>query len=82
MLHLLAVMLVFSIALGALAFWVWMIVDCATRETDPQLRLVWMLVILFAGIIGAPIYFFVRVCSRPEAASRPGPAPAAPPQLG
>lgn len=56
--------LVFLI-LGGLAFWLWMIVDCITHETDAGNKIAWLLVILLVGIIGAPLYFFARKLSRP-----------------
>ncbi|MEK6853015.1 MAG: PLDc N-terminal domain-containing protein [Nanoarchaeota archaeon] len=44
----------------AFAFWIWMLVDCATRnfrkEND---KVIWILIILLANILGAFIYFFV-----------------------
>ena len=48
------------IGLFALAFWVWMIVDCAQYETEGSTKIAWLLVILLAGVIGAPLYFFIR----------------------
>ena len=57
------------VALAGLAFWVWMIIDCATNEPSVGSdKIVWMIVIVFAQIIGALIYYFVRHCKRPEAA--------------
>lgn len=48
------------LAILGTAFWIWMIVDCAKRnfknETD---KIVWILVIVLAQLIGAIIYFFV-----------------------
>lgn len=51
--------------LAALAFWIWMIVDCARREFDgSNTKLVWMLVIILASwvipipALGAIIYYF------------------------
>jgi len=41
-----------------------MIVDCAQYETDGTTKIVWLLVILLAGFIGAPLYFFVRKLPR------------------
>ncbi len=41
--------------------WIWMIVECATRETDDQnQRLIWILVVVLAGWIGALVYLFAR----------------------
>ena len=52
--------MVFVVAI--LAFWIWMLVDCVQREFSPQeqnSKIVWILVIVLAGWIGALIYFFV-----------------------
>ena len=58
-----------SIMLAALAFWVWMIIDCATNEPSVgNDKLVWIIVIVFAQVIGAIIYYFVRYCKRFEEA--------------
>lgn len=48
------------VGLLVFAFWVWMIVDCAKYETEDTTKIVWLLIILLAGLIGAPLYFFVR----------------------
>ena len=43
------------------AFWVWMLVDCATNEpSEGNDKIVWILVVVLAQLIGALIYFFVR----------------------
>ena len=48
----------------AMAFWIWMLVDCATKEPDQgNDKVVWMLVIIFTHVLGALIYFLIR---RPE----------------
>jgi len=52
------------IALLALAFWIWMIVDCVKREPEGSTKIAWLLVILFAGVVGTPLYFFVRKLPR------------------
>ena len=52
----------------AFAFWIWMIVDCTKYETEGTTKIVWLLVILLAGIIGAPLYFFVRKAPRRRSA--------------
>ena len=42
-------------------FWVWMLIDCAVNEpSEGNEKVVWILVILFAHLIGALIYFFAR----------------------
>lgn len=57
-------LLLVSLILGGLAFWVWMILDCITQETDSTNKIAWLLVILIVGIIGAPLYFLVRKLPR------------------
>jgi hypothetical protein len=49
------------LAIGACAFWIWMLVECLTKEADTgNTKIAWLLAILFAQIIGAAIYYFVR----------------------
>jgi prolipoprotein diacylglyceryltransferase len=50
-------------ALGT-AFWIWMIIDVATKEpSDSNDKVMWVLIVVLTGLIGAAIYYFVR---RPE----------------
>jgi len=44
------------------AFWIWMVIECATREPDTgnNNRVVWIIVVVLGGIVGAAIYYFVR----------------------
>ncbi len=49
-------------ALGMMLFWLWMFIDCLQRDfgsVDPNTKLLWILVILFAGALGALIYFIM-----------------------
>ncbi|MGO4879523.1 MAG: PLDc N-terminal domain-containing protein [Bryobacteraceae bacterium] len=47
--------------LAGFAFWIWMIVDCATHEpATGNDKLVWIVIIIFTHIIGALIYYIVR----------------------
>lgn len=44
-----------------LIFWSWMMIDCATKESDEgNTKLVWIGIILVAQLIGALLYFFIR----------------------
>lgn len=56
----LGVMILAGLAIFLFVFWILMIVDCATRkfknDTD---RVVWILILIFLGLIGAIIYYFV-----------------------
>jgi hypothetical protein len=47
----------------AFAFGLWMIVDCAKYETGSTM-IAWLMAILFAGIVAAPLYFLIRKCPR------------------
>lgn len=59
-------------AVGAIfAFWVWMIVDCANYEKEGSTKIAWLLVILLAGIIGAPLYYLIRKLPRKGEQARP-----------
>jgi len=44
-----------------LAFWIWMIYECATRERNSSEKILWLLLVVFAPVIGSLIYFLVRV---------------------
>ena len=49
------------VGLGGTALWIWMIVDCATNEApEGNEKLVWILVIVMTGFIGALIYLLAR----------------------
>jgi hypothetical protein len=51
-------------------FWIWMIVDCVTKEpTEGNNKLIWILVIVLVGWIGALIYYFAR---RPQRIAQTG----------
>ena len=52
------------VGLALMAFWIWMLVDCATKESSQgNDKIIWILVIIFTHWVGALIYFLVR---RPE----------------
>lgn len=61
-------LLLLPIGLLAFAFWIWMIVDCAKHENDGTTKVVWLLIILLVGIVGAPLFFFVRHAPRRRSA--------------
>lgn len=61
----LLILLVMLPLLGALfGFWIWMLIDCATKEDDQTQKIVWIILIALVGIIGAPLCFFVRELPR------------------
>lgn len=52
---------VFLLFLAGFAFWIWMLIDCATKEPGVgNDKIAWILIIVFTHIVGALIYYFVR----------------------
>lgn len=47
------------ISIAFLIFWVLMLIDAIKRDFPGNEKIVWVLVIVLTGIIGAAIYFFV-----------------------
>ena len=45
------------VAIIAGIFWLWMLIDCAKRNFDS--KLVWILLLIFTGTLGAILYFFL-----------------------
>ncbi|MBU0761228.1 MAG: PLD nuclease N-terminal domain-containing protein [Nanoarchaeota archaeon] len=53
-------LIIFALAILVFIFWIWMLVDCAKRNfKNDNDKIIWILVIVLAGIIGAIIYYFV-----------------------
>lgn len=48
---------VFVILIPFLALWIWMLVDCITKCTESKTA--WILVLIFAGFIGAILYYIL-----------------------
>jgi len=71
----LGVLLIFLVIMGMGAagtiFWIWMLIDCATKESNEgNDKLVWILVIIFTHWLGALIYLLVRRPKRIEELGR------------
>lgn len=49
------------------AFWLWMLVQVVTMEPEGSDKIVWTLVVVFTGPLGAAIYFLARYIKRPVA---------------
>lgn len=55
------------IGIGGTILWIWMIVDCATKEpSEGNDKLIWILIIVLTHWIGALIYLLVRRPKRME----------------
>ncbi len=59
-----AELLIILVILAISVFWLWMLIDCVTKEADPTQKIVWVLIIVLVGIIGAPLYFLLRKLPR------------------
>ena len=60
-----------GVAIIAMIFWLWVLVDCLTHEpADGNDKVAWTLVILMVPLFGALIYYFVRRPRRIKAASQ------------
>lgn len=51
------ILMVGAFAILAFILWLWMLIDCLQRRFKD--KLLWVLVIIFAGIIGAILYYFL-----------------------
>jgi hypothetical protein len=77
-------LLILGLMIGSMVVWIWALVDCIQVPDDTMYRsgtkLIWVLVIVFATLIGAIVYLAV---GRPDAASvalaRPSALPPPPP---
>ncbi len=48
----------------ATLFWVWVLIDCITREpSEGSDKVAWTILVIFVPLLGAGLYYFVR---RPE----------------
>ena len=56
----LLIFLIVIIVILMFAFWIWMLIDCLKRnfKNDTE-KIVWVLVIIFLGAIGAAVYYFI-----------------------
>ena len=64
-------LLFLALGVGGTIFWIWMLVDCATKEpSEGNDKLVWILVIALTHLIGALIYFLVRRPRRMQVCGR------------
>lgn len=75
------------IGIGLFALWIWMLIDCAQapdNPADPNARVIWILVLVFTGWLGAILYFFIvrqprRARERPPSPPPPSPQTDIPP---
>ena len=71
--------LIFLASFAFLIAWVWLLIDCIQRKNFDQEndRLIWALVLLFTGFIGAVLYYFLIKRKKDVAAPAPPGKPTA-----
>jgi protein-S-isoprenylcysteine O-methyltransferase Ste14 len=57
---------IIALALAGTVFWLFMLIDCLTKESDQKVA--WVLVLVFLHALGAIIYWWMRY--RPRQLSR------------
>ena len=71
LIEILIALFLLGIGVAGTAFWIWMLIECVTREpSEGNDKLVWVLVIIFTHWIGALIYLIVRRPKRIEELGR------------
>jgi uncharacterized BrkB/YihY/UPF0761 family membrane protein len=54
------VLIIVALSIFVFVFWILMLIDCLKRKyKESSDKIVWVLVIIFAQIIGALIYYFI-----------------------
>lgn len=42
-------------------FWIRMVIECAIKEPDTgNTKIIWIIIVVLGGVVGAGIYYFVR----------------------
>ncbi len=55
------------IGIGGTILWIWMLIDCATKEpSEGNDKIIWILIVVLTHWIGALIYLIVRRPKRIE----------------
>jgi Phospholipase_D-nuclease N-terminal len=59
--EILIILLVAIVGIGGTGFWIFMLIDCATKEAETgNTKVVWIIILIFTHVIGAALYYFVR----------------------
>jgi len=66
------------VVLAMIAFWLWMLIDVITKcPSEENKKVIWILVVVFTGVIGAAVYYFVQRPKNPPTGPAAGPPPGA-----
>lgn len=57
-------LLLIALIFGFFGFWIWMLIDCATKEENQNQKILWIILMVLAGFICAPLYFLLRKLPR------------------
>jgi len=67
--EILILLVFFSLGFLGIGLWIWMLIDCVKNEPSGNDKIMWVIIIIFTGIIGAAMYLFIR---RPKRKTGPG----------
>lgn len=42
-------------------FWIWVIYECARRERNSMEKVLWLILVILAPVVGSLIYFLLRI---------------------
>tara|TARA_R110002095_G_scaffold28595_6_gene28499 strand:+ start:1691 stop:1915 length:225 start_codon:yes stop_codon:yes gene_type:complete len=63
----LLILAVVAVIILQLVMWIWMLVDCLQNEPSTgNDKVIWVLLMVFLGIIGSLLYYFIRRPQRIE----------------
>lgn len=66
-----AALLAIALAVAAFVFWILMVVDCATKVPEAgSTKIVWILIVILLGILGAILYFVIQRPNNPPSGGR------------
>jgi len=74
------VFIIVVLSILSTAFWIWMLIDAARREfDDPNTKVLWIILLVLLGVVGAIVYYFVIKRKGPAVTPTPAPVPEMPP---
>ena len=60
LLGLVLILFIVVLVLGSMIVWIWSLVDLLRAPTSSDTKLLWLLVIVFLGIVGSLLYIFIQ----------------------
>ena len=57
---LMLILIIAILVLGSVIVWIWSLIDLLRAPTTSDTKILWLLVIVFLGIIGSLLYIFIQ----------------------